>query len=496
MSFQKNKTEPSVKLLPVLAIGFSGHRTLPNESNCREAIRGALEDWKARVPGAVYGVSSAAAGGDLLFAETCIELGLPVRILLPFPAEQFREDFDDTTWRRAERVLAQAVSVEITGDGQSRPEMYYECGVEMVRQSRLLIALWNGQTGQGLGGTEDIIQFAKARGRSILWINSATGAVQYLNEDQELLHDQEVEFLNELPDYDVKLSASTPEALAQAWLLKVRENASKVAPQFRRLAAIPTLCTAAAALFVGAGAFAGASVICLGLGTILGMIAATLPMVMKLRYRQVIWARVRTASEVCRSFLALWQTPTPYDVIGPEVVPELGGMLVSLNFLKMLGRAKQEVPLAEFKKNYREDRIGNQIAYFSGHAIRAEAQMRKYQRLTWVCITLATVLNLGTLSILLWPEGWILRSWKPGLALAATTCLQIATVVGALSVVNDYQRRRQRYQELHHMLTEWDEQLELARTWSGVLRITSKVEKALLTELIEWRTLIRYGKQK
>jgi hypothetical protein len=152
MRFVNNRSRSSVKLPSSLAIGFSGHRKLPDEAKSREAIRKVLEDWKARVSGVVYGVSSIAAGGDLLFAETCMELSLPIRVFLPFKKEQFREDFDDPTWRRAERVLASALSVEVTGASEKSTEAYYECGIETVEQSQLLIALWDGEPGRGLGG--------------------------------------------------------------------------------------------------------------------------------------------------------------------------------------------------------------------------------------------------------------------------------------------------------------------------------------------------------
>ena len=89
---------------------------------------------------------------------------------------------------------------------------------------------------------------------------------------------------------------------------------------------------------------------------------------------------------------------------------------------------------------------------------------------------------------------WIRPPWKPGLVLAATSFFQIATVAGALLFVYDYQRRRERYRNLHGMLAQWDKQLELAQTWPVVLRITSLAEKALLAELIEWRSLIRHRK--
>src|SRR5450631_2716233 len=92
-----------IKLPHTLAIGFTGHRNVENQDQSRAAIRKVLEDWMARIPGVAYGVSSAAAGGDLLFAETCLELNLPIRIFLPMPKEQFRADFDDPAWERVER---------------------------------------------------------------------------------------------------------------------------------------------------------------------------------------------------------------------------------------------------------------------------------------------------------------------------------------------------------------------------------------------------------
>ena len=190
----------SVRLPTTLAIGFTGHRNLPNEAKCREAIRKVLLDWKAKVPGMIYGLSSAAAGGDLLFAETCSDLHVPVRVFLPVPKEQFRNDFDKASWARVERVLENALSVEVIGAGEELTERYYECGIETVGQSQLLIALWDGAPSHGLGGTADMVHFAKEQGRPVIWIHSTTNEVQYLNESAEILNDPEMSFLNELPD--------------------------------------------------------------------------------------------------------------------------------------------------------------------------------------------------------------------------------------------------------------------------------------------------------
>jgi hypothetical protein len=494
MNFASDPSRPSAKLPPVLAVGFSGHRELPDEANSRETIRKVLSDWKARVPGLLYGVSSTAAGGDLLFAETCIELKLPIRILLPFSKEQFRNDFDEVAWRRAERVLANALSVEVAGVSAEPTEGYYECGIETVRQSQLLVTLWDGGPSRGMGGTADIVHFAEEQGRLIAWINSTTSAVKYLGAEPEFLRDPELEFLNGLPDRTTQVPPCTPLGLAQAWFAKVDENASRIAPQFRRLAAIPIFCTAGAALLSGRIAFTGEGVVWLWLGTALGGMAATLPWATKLEHRQIAWTRVRTAAEICRSCLALWKTPKAYDVVGPEVVPELAGMLTSLNFLKMSDRSSHKTTLDDFKRSYRRDRLQNQIDYFSRHANHSAKAVRRYRIFTWISVFVGGAFNAWMLLSAHGLNVWNPGRWKPEIALAAATCFQIATVVGALLVVNDYERRRDRYRDLHRMLIQWDKQLELSETWPIVLRITSMVEKALLAELIEWRSHIRHRK--
>jgi hypothetical protein len=484
----------AIRLPTVLAIGFTGHRNLPDEAKCRQAIRKVLLEWKTKAPGVVYGLTSAAAGGDLLFAETCAELKLPVRVFLPVPREQFRNDFDEANWHRAEGVFKNALSVEVKGAGEELTERYYECGIETVQQSQLLIALWDGKPSNGLGGTADMVHFAKEQGRPVVWIHSETGAVQFLNENWEILNDPEMRFLNELPDPRAAMPSGTPYDVAQAWFTKLDESASRVAPQFRLMAAMPIFCTALAAVLSGKSVNAGGSVAWLWLGTSLGIMAACLPTVMRLGRRQLAWTRMRTAAEICRSCLALWRTPALYEVVGPEVVPDLAGMLTSLNFLKISDRISRENNLKEFKRVYRSGRVQDQIAYFLRHANAAAARERNYRVATWLATSVAVGLDFWLLLNAHGLNHWISSRLRPELAISVAIMFQIATVAGSLVVVYDYVRRRDRYRELHRMLVQWDKQLELSETWPVALRIATTVEKALLAELIEWRSHIRNQK--
>ncbi len=496
LTTRANGPGPAIQLPHALAIGFTGHRSLGDEAKCRKAILGFLERRKSLASGLLYGVSSIAAGGDLLFAESCVQLGLPLRVLLPLQVEEFQKDFDDANWARAKEILGQAASVEVTGENQSREECYYECGIETVHQSRLLLALWDGRPSQGLGGAEDVVSFARGTDKPVVWLHSATGDVRIFNEkgDAELLADRELEFLNHLPDPHAPGETNQPEDLAREWLRKVDASATRFAPQFRRLAAIPIIFTATAALFSGAGSWAHGVETWLLVGTALGLLAAGLPLALRLRKRQVLWVRTRTAAEVGRSVLAFWSAPTPCEAIGPEVVPELSGVLMSLNLLKMLDRGRREASLGEFKQRYRRERVASQIQYFSEHAAQSATEARWYRSVFWTCAGLGSLINVWLVANahLSWSFGP--GPWKQWLALGTSIAFQVATVAGALLAINDCDRRRQRYRELHQQLGKWDAQLEASRTWPSVLRVAGQMERALLAELIEWRSLIRNPK--
>ena len=495
MASHQNDTNSAIRLPAVLAIGFTGHRSLLDESNSRKLICDYLAEQKATTLGIVYGVSSVAAGGDLLFAESCIQLEIPLRVLLPLPREYFRKDFDVATWMRVEQVLSKAVSVEVTGTNELREQGYYECGVETVQQCQLMIALWDGEPSRGLGGTQQIVSFARTMGRPVVWFHSATGTMEVFNKPalQELqqLRDSELDLLNCLPDMSVTLSTDSSIGLARAWLKKIDKNASRLAPQVRHLSSIPIVYTAAAAFFSGAGLQMPHAATWLAIGTALGITAAALPVALRLSQRQALWARTRTAAEVCRSLLAQWDAPVVGEVIWPEIIPELTGMLMSLNLLKALDGSRSTVSVDEFKERYRKERVSDQLEYFSQHAVQSARQARRYSAVSWVCIGLAIFVAAWLFLIgtaFKNAHAFVGKKW---LIVAVSALFQLATISGALLIVNDCKRRQRRYRELHDLLKAWDTELDALRTWPTVLKVTGRIERALMVELLEWKSLVR-----
>ncbi|MGA1981845.1 MAG: hypothetical protein ABSG84_05175 [Acidobacteriaceae bacterium] len=492
MPLYPKATNPAVRLPAVLAVGFTGHRKLPDEASSRQQIRDFLALQKESHRGVVYGVSSAAAGGDQLFAESCLELDIPLRILLPRPAEQFRTDFDDASWLRTTRIMESAISVEVTGRHESRNEQYYDCGIQTIAESQLLLALWNGLPARGTGGTQEMVAYARKTGHPIAWINSETGELQWLSQDalEHIDSSAELEFLNHLPDLGVTPPAPGSRDLARAWLEKTDRNANRFAPQARRVASVPIVYTATAAVMSGVAPEIPGAAPWLVISAALGVMALALPAALRLHARQALWARTRTAAEIARSVLATWNTSQPYQAIAAEGAPYLSGILRSLNFLKMEDNHRSETPLADFTQQYRRDRVAHQIQYFSRQAHAAERQQRRYQALGWICGVLATLIAIACLfggSDWLSSHGFSGRQW---LAFAMSALFEVATMAGAFAAVKDCARRRRRYRELSHALRRWDAQLESLNTWNSVLRVVERIESALIVELFEWRSLV------
>ena len=298
-------------------------------------------------------------------------------------------------------------------------------------------------------------------------------------------------FSTSFPTWELLRLAASSRALAQAWLDKTDQNANRFAPQARRVASIPIVYTAAAAVMSG--------------------VAPEIPERRAMAGHQRRSRRVSLwrcpLSCVCTSVSRSGRAPAPrlkspapfslpgarpgtYQVIGAEVAPWLAGILRSLNFLKMEDNHRIEIPLSDFKQEYRRDRVAHQIEYFSRQARKAERQERRYGAVGWICGVLATLIAVACLSGgLQWlaDHGVSGRQW---LAFLMSSLFEVATMAGAFASMKDCARRRRRYRELSDALRRWDTQLEALNTWNSVLRVVERIERALIVELFEWRSLV------
>jgi hypothetical protein len=128
----------------------------------------------------MYGFSSAARGSDLLFVEEFLDLGGRVRVFLPFPREDFARTSVGYGWDGSfNRVLnSPKVQVFQLSDQlplpRRQPQAYADCNMKILEEARkyatqldqdpLLLTVWNGNQGDGQGGTADAVRSWRNKG--------------------------------------------------------------------------------------------------------------------------------------------------------------------------------------------------------------------------------------------------------------------------------------------------------------------------------------------
>jgi hypothetical protein len=153
------------------------------ETKAREAIRSALCKIRNAGTGQLLGVAGAACGGDILFHEVCKELGIRAKVCLALPPDKYIEASVQPDWvERFHLVVGDDAVAVLADDGKlpawltdkpsysiwQRNNLWELCTALAFDAKRLtLIALWDGQKGDGLGGTEDMVGIARKRGADV-----------------------------------------------------------------------------------------------------------------------------------------------------------------------------------------------------------------------------------------------------------------------------------------------------------------------------------------
>lgn len=189
------------QVLPPHVILFTGHRIdalgrkelrfpVEKEAVARERIKQKLVECLEQIKGsAPIGLSGAASGGDILFLEICKELGIPTDLYLALPPDAFCEasveDAGPQWVKRFYDLVSAHPTFRTLSENETLPEWLriktnYDLwkrnnnwmlhnAIAIAGRNITLIALWNGQGGDGPGGTEDMVrQVEKLQARTII----------------------------------------------------------------------------------------------------------------------------------------------------------------------------------------------------------------------------------------------------------------------------------------------------------------------------------------
>jgi hypothetical protein len=162
-------------LVPIV-LGVTGHRDIRDEdtSKLKDKIRGIFKKISQDYPNTpLVLLTPLAEGADRLAAQVALERGqVKIMVPLPMPKEEYKKDFEskaskdefEELLRKAdtyfELPLVEGNTLEnIREYGLNRDRQYEQVGVYISRHSQILIALWDGQWKDSIGGTSAIVKF-------------------------------------------------------------------------------------------------------------------------------------------------------------------------------------------------------------------------------------------------------------------------------------------------------------------------------------------------
>ena len=156
-------------------VGMTGHAGLPPPT--AELVTTALRDTlRTYVPNLV-GVTMLGPGADQLFARVVLELGGTLYVVQPTVGMQYRDSFPDAEARRGyDELYSQASHVQVLEHTESTEQAHMDAGRAVVGRADVLVAVWDGQPSRGLGGTADVVAYARQRGVpvKVIWPEGAS----------------------------------------------------------------------------------------------------------------------------------------------------------------------------------------------------------------------------------------------------------------------------------------------------------------------------------
>ncbi|WP_327237287.1 hypothetical protein OG349_28455 [Streptomyces sp. NBC_01317] len=156
-------------------IGVTGHRDIP--AAARAHIRAAILAVLRAQQGSLEALSSLAAGADQLFADLALDRGAELTVVIP--SGDYEDGFDDPEELARYRHLKDRATLEVRMEfPHSTDEAYYAAGAYIADHCDRLLAVWDGRPARGLGGTGDIVRYARERGKpvTVIWCDGVERA--------------------------------------------------------------------------------------------------------------------------------------------------------------------------------------------------------------------------------------------------------------------------------------------------------------------------------
>src|SRR5262249_11898774 len=118
------------------------------------------------------GYTCLARGADQIYAHILSRKSL--RLVAVIPCTDYESTFGKDDLVRYHAFLRRAhrtIMLPATGPSEAA---FYEAGRFVVDSVDIMIAAWNGEPARGLGGTADVVAYAKSRRKPLIHLDSSS----------------------------------------------------------------------------------------------------------------------------------------------------------------------------------------------------------------------------------------------------------------------------------------------------------------------------------
>lgn len=159
----------------MIRIGVTGHRFLAEVEKIEAGIAAALQFIEHTLTSKTLAVvSSLAEGADRLVVRQVLSRPHS-RLIVPLPLQEsdYLDDFaSDDSKEEFRHLLSQAEKVIELPPASSRDKAYEYAGNYVLNHCDVLVAVWDGQGAQGVGGTGGIVAEARKNNMPIAWVHA------------------------------------------------------------------------------------------------------------------------------------------------------------------------------------------------------------------------------------------------------------------------------------------------------------------------------------
>ena len=145
-------------------LGVTGHQNIPPEA--LDYVIAGIRDCIKNQLGPLTGYSSLAAGADQLFA--CELLAAGGELVAIIPSQGYETTFTVDGKRMYEELLAKCADTVTLAFAEPCEEAFMAAGEEVISRSDVIVAVWDGQSAKGLGGTADAVAHARLLKKNVV----------------------------------------------------------------------------------------------------------------------------------------------------------------------------------------------------------------------------------------------------------------------------------------------------------------------------------------